>query len=173
MAVAAVALAFGTLCSRGRVTVCLAAYLFVSSLFLILVGRPVIVQVIEGTSPELRRLGVGVLSDLSTRHRVLPHLALLLIAAGIVDAAQRQRVRVAATVVASAAFLFAWVPSFRISPYPDLRWPIWAARLDQKLASGSREPLVIPLHPATFFIAFDSPGPRPPDLPPPGGIGPP
>jgi hypothetical protein len=173
MAVAAVALAFGTLCSRGRVTVLLAGYLFVSSLFLILVGRPVIVQVIEGTNPELRRLGVGVLNALGTRHRVLPNLALLLVAAGIVDGAQRRRVRVAATVAASAAFLFAWVPGFRIPPYPDLRWPLWAARLDQKLVSGSREPLVIPLHPSTFFIAFDSPGPRPPDPPLPGGVGPP
>jgi hypothetical protein len=172
VAAAAVALAFGTLCSRGRVTVFLAVYLFVSSLFLILVGRPVIVQVMEGTSPELNRIGVGVLSALGTRHRVLPNLALLLVAAGIVDAAQRQRARVAATVAASAAFLFAWAPAFRIPPYPDLRWPLWAARLDQKLASGSLEPLVIPLHPPTFVIAFDSPKSRAPDASPPRGIEP-
>jgi hypothetical protein len=156
---AAVALTFGTLASRGRVTVSLAAYLFVSSLFLILVGRPIIVQVIEGTVPELSR--VGVLDALGTRHRALPNLALLLLAAGVVDAAQRQQARVAAAVVTSTAFLFAWAPTFRIPPYPDLRWPVWAARLDHKLASGSHEPLVIPLHPAPFAIVFDSP--RAPD----------
>jgi hypothetical protein len=131
------------------------------------------VQVMEGTDPELSRVGIGVLAALGTRHRVLPNLALLLLAAGIVDSARRQRARVAAVVVASAAFLLAWMPNFRIPPYPDLRWPLWAARLDQKLASGSREPLVIPLHPPTFVIAFDSPGSRAPDTPPTGGIGPP
>ena len=168
---AAVALTFGTLSSRGRVTVSLAAYLFVSSLFLILVGRPVIVELIEGTVPELSRIGVGVLDALGTRHRVLPNLALLLLAAGVVDAAQLQHTRVAAAAVASAAFLFAWAPTFRIPPYPDLRWPLWAARLDQKLASGSREPLVIPLHPVPFVIAFDSPRSRAPDTARTRGIG--
>jgi hypothetical protein len=153
---AAIALACRRLAPRGRITVVLASYVFVSSIALVLIGRPIIVRLIEGTVPELR--GVDVLQAFGTRHRVLPHVALLLVAAALVDAAPRRRTRVATAVVSSAALLLAWAPQFRIPAYPDHRWPFWAAALDRKLASGSRGPLLIPLHPPPFVIAIDAPG---------------
>ena len=147
------ALAFRDLSARGRATLCLALYLFASSLFLVLAGRYFIVLLIQGAVPNVK---VGILQALAVRHRALPNFALLLAAAAIIDGAEQVRIRVAATVVACAGLLFAWTSEFRVPPFPDRHWPLWAARLDQKLASGSREPLVIPSHPVFFDIAFDS-----------------
>jgi hypothetical protein len=148
-----VALAFRELSPRARVTVCLGFYLFASSLYLILVGRHIIVLVIQGAVPSLK---VGLMQVLSTRHRSLPNIALLLVAAGIVDGATGAPTRVAAAAMIWAGLLFAWTPEFRVPPFPDLQWPVWAARLDDKLASGSRAPLVIPSHPTFFDIVIDA-----------------
>ncbi len=152
-----VVIAFRDLSQRARVTVCLAIYLFVASLYLVLIGRPIIVLLLKGEVPNL---SLGVLEALGSRHRFVPYVALVLVAAGIIDGAQRARIRVGATVVACAALLFAWTPGFRVPPFPDLDWPLWAARLDRKIASGSREPLVIPSHPFSFEIVIDSEVPK-------------
>lgn len=145
-------LAFRQLSSGGRTTVCLAIYLLVSSLWLILAGRHIIVLLLHDAVPNLH---LRTFQALGTRHRALPNVALLLAAAGLVDGARRQQVRAAAAAIASAALLVAWGPEFRIPPFPDLQWPVWAARLDRKLASASPEPLVIPSHPPSFEIAID------------------
>jgi len=150
---AGVALAVRTLSERGRVTVCLAIYLFVSSLYLVLVGRPLIAFLLQGGVPGAT---VATLIPLGTRHRALPNLALLLLAAGIIDGTEQRRVRVVTTVVACVGLLLAWVPGFRVPAAPDCQWPLWAARLDRKLAAGSREPLVIPSCPPFFDIAIDA-----------------
>lgn len=154
-----VAIAFRDLSEGGRITVCLAIYLLVASFCLILVGRPIIVLLLQGVVPNV---SVSTRVVLGSRHRVVPSVALVLIAAALIDGAQRARIRVAAA-AAYVGLLVAGAPEFRIAPLPDLHWPLWAARLDKKLASGSREPLVIPSHPARLFdIAFDSsPSPTP------------
>ena len=123
-----------------------------SSLWLILAGRHIIVLLLHDAVPNLH---LRTFQALGTRHRALPNVALLLAAAGLVDGARRQRVRAATAVISSAALLVAWGPEFRIPPFPDLQWPVWAARLDRKLASASPEPLVIPSHPPSFEIAID------------------
>src|SRR5207253_236929 len=91
-----------------------------------------------------------VLAALGARHRALPNIALLLLAAGLIGGAKRGPTRIV-TAVACFGLLVAWAPGFRIPPFPDLQWPVWAARLDEKLATGSRDRLVIPSHPAPFF----------------------
>jgi hypothetical protein len=53
----------------------------------------------------------------------------------------------------------AWWPTFAIAPLPDRHWPLWAARLEAKLDTGSREPLIIPMNPAVFPIRFDAEAP--------------
>jgi hypothetical protein len=141
------------LAARGRVVVCLALYLMVASLYLELAGRPVVLVLLHGSSVPLDPFA----GLLGTRHRVLPNLGLLLAAAGMLDGATRMRTRITVLVVC-AGLLFAWTPEFRVRPFPDLQWPRWAARLDQKLSSGSPERLVIPSHPTPYFdIVFDSP----------------
>jgi hypothetical protein len=148
-----VGLAFRRLAARGRVVICLAVYLFASSLFLVLTSRDLVVQLVQGTVPNVR---IGVLTLVVTRHRVLAYVALLLVAAAIIDGVERVRLRIAAALAACATLVFAWSPVFRVQPFPDLRWPYWAARLDEKLTSGSREPLVIPSYPPYFNIVIDA-----------------
>lgn len=154
IAAGAVALAFRGLSPRARLTVGLALYLFVSTLYLILVGRHFIASLVQGAVPNLN---LSVLQALGTRHRALPNFALLLAAAALIDGATRAHIRAATAAAVCALLLFAWAPEFRIPPFPDRQWPHWAARLDEKLASGSRAPLVIPSHPPFFNIAFDAP----------------
>jgi hypothetical protein len=150
-----VVLAFRDLSERGRIVVCLTVYLFVSSLYVVVAGRPIIIAILQGAVPPLSPWAFPALQP---RHRVLPNVALLLACAGIIDGAERRRTRVAGTAVALAGLLLAWMPGFRVPPFPDLRWPQWAERLDRKLASGSREPLVIPSWPPGFQISFDADG---------------
>jgi len=140
---AGVALAFRDLEKHARVTLCLAIYLLVSSLALTLAGRHLLVFLLR-VPPHLN-------PHLSYRHRAFPNAALLLAVAAIVDGARRSRTRVVAAVVACLGLVFAWGPEFRLEPFPDLQWPLWAARLEAKLASGSREPLVIPSYPQLGF----------------------
>lgn len=149
------ALALRDVAPRGRVLVALAIYLMAASLYLVLAGRPVILVMLEGSpGPPPTPFGL-----LGARHRALPHLAVLLAVAGVVDGARHRRTRVVAATVALAGLLVTWGPQLRVPPFPDLDWPAWAARLDAKRASGSREPLVIPSHPRFFEIRFDAPPP--------------
>jgi hypothetical protein len=159
----ALALALRDLSARGRTTVALALYLFVSSIWLIMAGRPIIVLLLEDAVPNLH---LRTFQALGTRHRALPNVAMVLAAAGVIDGARRLRVRAVAAGVTCAGLLFAWTPDFRVPPFPDLQWPVWAARLDRKLAAGSREPLVIPSHPRFFDIAIDRAPSRSPGTPP-------
>jgi hypothetical protein len=152
-----VAWAFRDLSARGRTTVSLGVYLFVSALWLILTGRHIIVLLLHDAVPNLH---VRTFQALGTRHRALPNVALLLVAAGIIDGARLLRVRASAAAVTCAGLVLAWAPEFRVPPFPDLQWPVWAARLDRKLASASREPLVIPSHPPFFEIVIDVPPSR-------------
>src|SRR5262245_982489 len=155
----ALALALRDLSARGRTTVGLAAYLFVSSIWLIMAGRPTIVLLLEEAVPNLH---LRTFQALGTRHRALPNVPMGLAAAGVIDGARRLRFRAVAIAVTCTGLLFAWTPEFRVPPFPDLQWPVWAARLDRKLAAGSREPLVIPSHPLFFEIAIDrAPSPPP------------
>jgi hypothetical protein len=150
----ALALAMRDLLARGRVTVGLAIYLLVASLYLVLAGRPVIVQLLRGeVLPNLR---LRTLQIVGPRHLALANVAILLAVAGIVDGARRIRTRIAAASVACLALLVAWAPQFRVPPFPDLHWPAWAARLEQKVESGSREPLVIPSFPPGYEIRLDA-----------------
>jgi len=149
-----VAWAFRDLSARGRTTVSLGIYLFVSALWLILTGRHIIVLLLHDAVPNLH---VRTFQALGTRHRALPNVALLLVAAGIIDGARLLRVRASAAAVTCAGLVLAWAPEFRVPPFPDLQWPVWAARLDRKLASASREALVIPSHPPFFEIVIDVP----------------
>ncbi len=139
---------------RARVVVGLAAYVLAASIYLVLAGRPLVLLLLQGDVP-LSPFGM-----LGPRHRVLPNLALVLAAAALADGARRPRTRAVVATLALLALLGAWTPELRVEPFPNLQWPRWAARLDEKLATGSREPLVIPSHPPYFELRFDAP-PRP------------
>lgn len=152
--IAAIGLAFALrdVSTRGRVTVGLAIYLYVASLLLVLAGRPGLVRILRGEIvPELDFPSLAIVG---VRHRALANVALLLVVAGLLDGARRARTRIAA-LAAAAVVVAAWAPELRLPPSPDVRWPIWAARLEHKLASGSREPLVIPAYPPSFKIVLD------------------
>jgi hypothetical protein len=153
---AGVGLAFRDLSERGRTTVCLATYLFLSSLFLTLAGRHNLVRGFQGLVPHLNMQTI-----LFDRYRVLPDAALVLAAVGIIDGARRYRTRVASAIVACAA-LFAWAPEFRIPPLVDYHWPLWADRLERQLASGTENRLIIPINPKPYKIVLDLP--VPPDV---------
>jgi hypothetical protein len=152
---AGIALAFRDLEERGRVTLGLAIYLFGSSLALVLAGRHLLVL--------LLRLPPHLNPHLSYRHRAFSNVAFLIAVAAMVDGARRVRTRIIAASVACLGLLFAWGPEFRLPPFPDLQWPLWAARLEEKLAAGSRQRFVIPSHPQQGFqivIDWDSSGSR-------------
>jgi hypothetical protein len=153
----ALVLALRDLSARGRTTVGLAIYLLVSSLWLIMAGRHIIVLLLQDAVPNLH---LRTFQALGTRHRALPNVAMVLAAAGVIDGARRRSVRVMAATITCGGLLFAWSPEFRVPPFPNLQWPVWAARLDRKVASGSGEPLLIPSHPPFFKIAID-PAPSP------------
>jgi hypothetical protein len=153
------ALAIRHLSGRGRVTVGLAIYLLVSSLFLVLAGRPISVLLLRGEM--LPNLHLRTFQIIGCRHRALANVALLLAIARLLDGAQGSRTRTATTVVACTGLLLSWAPEFHVPPFPDLRWPMWAARLEQKLASRGREPLIIPSWPGGYEIVFDAEATQP------------
>jgi hypothetical protein len=154
LVLAAIGLAFRGLSIRGRTTVGVASYLFIASLLLVMLGRDAINLILE----ILPTAALKQRTVLATRYGAVPQIALLLAAAGIIDGVQRGRTRVIATALTCAGLL-AWAPEFHIARLPNRDWPLWAGRLEQKLASGSREPLIIPLNPPPFRITFDSPQP--------------
>ena len=152
---AGLALAIRDLTPRGGITVGLALYLLVGSLLLVLAGRPVTVQLLRGELlPDAR---IGTLHVIGPRHRAVANAGLLLLVAGLVDGARHAGTRIAAAVVAGVGLLAAWGTQLRVPAYPDLRWPLWAARLEEKLATGNREPLIIPSYPVTYEIRLDAP----------------
>jgi hypothetical protein len=142
---ACVAVGFAGLARRGRITVCLATYLFVSALCLTLLGRHNVVRDFE--VPPTNRL------PLASRYEVIPPLALVLGAAGMIDAARRRRTGI---VIVTTALAVVWAAQFRLPPFVNNDWPLWADRLERKLASGSTERLAIPINPAPWKIIFDS-----------------
>jgi hypothetical protein len=147
---AAIGLAWRDLSARGRMTVGLAAYLFVTSLLVTLIGRHDLVRGFEALpAAHLQRVEL-----LSHRYRLLPHAALVLAVAAIIDSARHVRTRSVAIAFACAGLL-TWAPEFRIPPYLDEQWPVWAAKLEQKLASGNRDPMVIPINPRLSTMDFD------------------
>jgi hypothetical protein len=84
-------------------------------------------------------------------------VGILLAVAAIIDGAGRVRARAIAAFVACLGLTAAWAPQFRVRPFPDMQWPLWAARLEEKLDSGSREPFVIPSHPHPHFDIYLAP----------------
>jgi hypothetical protein len=137
---------------RGRVTLGLAIYLLVSSLYLVLAGRPATVLLLRGELlPELK---LRTFQIIGWRHRALANVAILLAVAALLDGARRLRSRVAA-LVACTGLLLAWGPEFPVPAFPDLRWPMWAARIEHHLASARSGPLVVPSHPPTYEIHLD------------------
>jgi hypothetical protein len=152
--VGSLALAFRDLPPRGRTTVGLAAYLFLASLFLVLAGRHNIVRGFQAPSP-----GMNASTILFSRYRVLPYFALVLAAAAIIDSARHSATRVAAALVVGCIGLFAWAPGFRIPPFTDYGWPLWADRLEHEIRDGTRDPLVIPINPEPYRIVFDPAAP--------------
>jgi hypothetical protein len=153
IAAAAVAFAVRDLRLQGRVTCGLAVYLVVCSLYLIIAGRPVMGTLVRD---ELPGVHVSVFAVLGPRHRALAVFAVLLLVAVVIDQARRTAVRLATAVVAGLVLALVWVGQFRVAPSRDVHWQVWAARLEQKLATGSPEPLVIPSDPPAFEIRVDT-----------------
>ena len=147
-------LALRDLSARGRITAGLALYLLVSSLLLVLAGRPVTVLLFRGEL--LPGVHLGTLQIVGPRHRTMANAGLLLLVASLLDGARRAWTGIATATVAGVGLLLSWGPGFRVPPYPDLQWPMWAAWLEQKVESGSREPLVIPSYPVTYEITLDA-----------------
>jgi hypothetical protein len=99
---------------------------------------------------------LNMLTIFFNRYRVLPDAALVLVVVGIIDGARRLRTRAAAAIVAGAVLL-AWAPELRIPPFVDYHWSLWAARIEQELASGTGKRLVIPINPKPYTIVLDPP----------------
>jgi hypothetical protein len=76
---------------------------------------------------------------------VFPAALVVLLVLIVVDGLSARRMRVGA-VALWAVIACAWGPSFALPPLADLQWPMWAARLEAKVASGSDTLLTIPVN---------------------------
>jgi hypothetical protein len=98
--------------------------------------------------------------DLPRHYAVFPTALALLAITVTIDGVRMVAPRAILTALVGTAIAWAWWPSIVIAPLDDLHWPVWAARLETKLATGSREPLVIPVHPLVWPLRFDAPAAR-------------
>jgi hypothetical protein len=115
------------------VLVCL--YAIAGAVGLMLVGRPVMNAVLGTVMPSLY----------PGRYLVFPAALLVLLAVIVVDGLSPRRMRLGAAAL-WAIVGCAWGPSFALPPLADLQWPVWAARLEAKVASGSDTRLTIPVN---------------------------
>jgi hypothetical protein len=113
--------------------VCL--YGVVGAVGLMVVGRPLMNAVL---GPPVPRLYPG-------RYLVFPAVLVVLFVVIVVDGLSARRMRLGA-VALWAVIICAWAPSFALPPLTDLQWPMWAERLEAKVASGSDSRLVIPVN---------------------------
>jgi hypothetical protein len=143
----AVVLVLALVCRLGRwrplPTLLVAGALFVGCSVALYVGRPLL----------LFFLVKGFQS--AGRYLVVPAAMLLLAVVAAIDGVPGRQTRHGLAAAATAVFLWAWTPAFRIPPYVDLDWPRWAAALDRKLAAGSPEALRIPQNPRGMWLDFD------------------
>jgi hypothetical protein len=98
--------------------------------------------------------------ELPRHYAVFPTALILLAITVTVDGVRGAVPRIVLPSLVVTAIAWAWWPSIAIEPLADLQWPVWAARLETKVATGSREPLVIPAHPFLWPLRFDSPPAR-------------
>jgi len=90
------------------------------------------------------------------RYTIVPAALLALAAVAIVDALETSRQRLVATAGLAIVFACAWGAYFIVPPFVDYDWPTWAGRLEEKLASHSLEPLVIPMNPSWNPLRIDA-----------------
>lgn len=102
---------------------------------LLVVGRPVMNLVLGTVMPSLY----------PGRYLVFPAALVVLLMLILVDGLSPRRMRLGA-VTLGAVVACAWAPSFSLPPLADLQWPMWAARLEAKVASGSDTLLTIPVN---------------------------
>src|SRR5262249_23492172 len=79
------------------------------------------------------------------RYLVFPTALVVLLMLILVDGLSPRRMRLGAVTLGTVVGC-AWAPSFALPPLADLQWPMWAARLDAKVASGSDTRLTIPVN---------------------------
>ena len=96
---------------------------------------------------------------LPRRYSVFPISCALLSIVVVLDGIGKRWHRLLAGTAVGLVIALAWWPTFAIAPLPDLHWPLWAARLQAKLDTGNRDPLIIPMNPAVFPIRFDAEAP--------------
>lgn len=120
------------------VLVCL--YSVAGAVGLMVVGRPVMNAVLGTVLPSLY----------PGRYLVFPAALVVLLVLIVVDGLSPRRMWLGAaalwTIVACA-----WGPSFAMPPLADLRWQMWAARLEAKVASGSDTRVTIPVNGAQWI----------------------
>jgi len=135
---------------RRPVVVTVLLLMMIGELALVLMARPFWNLAME----------VPTMWQLPGRYLVFPICCALLSVVVILDGLAARWPRVAASAACAVVVALAWWPSFAIAPLPDLDWPYWAARLQAKLETGNRDPLVIPMNPGVFPIRFDT-APKP------------
>jgi len=79
------------------------------------------------------------------RYLVFPTALVVLLMLILVDGLSPRRMRLGAVTLGTVVGC-AWAPSFALPPLADLQWPMWAARLEAKVASGSDTRLTIPVN---------------------------
>ena len=99
------------------------------------VGRPVMNAVLGTVMPSLY----------PRRYLVFPAALVVLLMLIVVDGLSARRRRLGAVTLGTIVTC-AWAPSFSLPPLADLQWPMWAARLEAKVASGSDTLLTIPVN---------------------------
>lgn len=133
---AAAAARFRTL---GALTVVL--YLHIAAGLCYAVGRPTLLLIVS--------------EHVADRYAIFSTAMFALAVVVALDGLHALRVRRVATALAVGVLVLAWWPTFRIAPLQDVRWPLFAARLEQRRATGSRAPLSIPGNPTWAPIEFD------------------
>jgi hypothetical protein len=119
-----------------------ASYFALGGLLLTVCGRP-----------QLLLLGLGVIP---VRYTVFPAAMLVLSLVAAVDGIPSARGRAIATAMLAMLFVWAWGLSFPVRPFVDQGWPLWSARLENKLAFGTLEPLIIPMNPPYNPLKVDA-----------------
>jgi len=129
--------------SRSLTAVLVALYFFLGSMLLLLLGRPVLLLLAW--------------PSVSYRYTIFPMTMLVLGVVAALDGLPAGMTRRLAGVALAGWFVWAWSSRFAVRPFIDQHWPHHATRLEQKLASGSREPLIIPMNPPWAPLRFDAP----------------
>jgi hypothetical protein len=128
----------------------LAIGFFAGSFLLLMIGRPKYYAFLP-------------CDRLNFRYTIYPAAMFSLAVVTALDGLPRGRLRILAGTGVLILLVSAWSTQFVVPPFIDHEWPVWAVRLERKLATRSMAALSIPMNPPWTPLLFD-PANRFPDV---------